>query len=510
MPDFNTTAPPKLERRQFDGPPNRRPAGLTASVLSVALIFLSACETTKSEYAPPVQVPAQFSESGETALPDKWWVSLNDPVLNEMMEQALAGNLSIRSAWDRLMQAEAEAKKARADLLPTLDGDAGISGTRKKATATTGGRTITSTSDLSLGFSSSYEVDLWGSVRSSRDAEAYDLQASGEDLKTAAITLSSEVAATWYQLVEKYGQIDLLNDQADTNRRVLEVITLRFRRGQADAANVLQQRQLVESRRGDRIVAESQARVLEHKLSILMGHPPRGLEIPRINALAILPALPDTGVPADLVQRRPDIRKAYFNVMAADRRTAVAVADRFPKLTLTANVNTSGEYVRDLFSNWLGTLAGGLAAPLFDAGKRKAEVERTRAVTAEALHGYGQTVLDSLQEVEDALAQEMNQRRYIASLEQQIDLSEQALERLRDTYISGNGDYLSVLDALLTDQNLARTLLQAQRELIEFRVDLCKAIGGGWELPRPQSPAMATKRQNPPEEERAAGPNQGV
>lgn len=478
--------------------------------MSVALAVLAACETTQSDYAPPVSVPEGFSKSGSSVLPDRWWLSLNDPVLDELMDQALSGNLNIRSAWDRLFQAEAEVRKAGAGLFPTLDADAGISGTRKTASVSSGGRDSSSAADLSLGLSSSYEVDLWGRVRSGRDAEEFDLRASEEDLKTTAITLSSEVAATWYQLVEEYGQIDLLNDQADTNRRVLEVITLRFRRGQADAADVIQQRQLIESNRGDRILAESRARVLEHKLSILLGLPPRELEVPRINALVTLPDLPETGVPADLVRRRPDIRKAYFNVLAADRRTAVAVADRFPKLTLTADVGTSGEYVRDLFNNWLGTLAAGLTAPLFDAGERKAEVARTRAVTSEALHDYGQTVLDSLQEVEDALVQEANQRTYIASLEQQIDLSEQALERIRDTYISGTGDYLSVLDALLTDQNLARTLLEAQRELIEFRVDLCRALGGGWQLPRPAAPAAAGKAEKTRNWERVSLTEQGA
>jgi outer membrane protein, multidrug efflux system len=497
----------RTARRSVGAQMNMRGLWMLLAV-SAALLLLAACETTKSDYAPPVRVPEKFSESGGAALPEKWWISLEDPVLDELMDQALAGNLGIRSAWDRLVQAEAELKKAGSGLLPTLDGDAGVSGTRKTVSTSTG-RNATTTTDLSLGLSSSYEVDLWGRVSSGRDAEEFDLRASEEDLKTAAITLSSEVAQTWYQLVEKYGQIDLLNDQADTNKRVLEVITLRFRRGQADAGNVIQQRQLIESNRGDRVIAESQARVLEHKLSILLGLPPRDLEVPRINALVMLPGLPDTGVPADLVRRRPDIRKAYFTVLAADQRTAVAVADRFPKLTLSANVGTSGEYVRDLFNNWLGTLAGGLVAPLFDAGKRKAEVERTRAVTSEALHNYGQTVLDSLQEVEDALVQEENHRTYISSLEQQIELSEQALERIRDTYISGSGDYLSVLDALLTDQNLARTLLQAQRELIEYRVDLCKALGGGWQLPRPSS-AITSSEGEVPNGQQARRPDQGV
>lgn len=457
--------------------------------------LVSACQTTENDYTPPVQLPAQFTESGEAALPDEWWRSFDDPVLDELIEQALAGSLTIRAAWDRLAQARATATKAGASLFPTLDGEAGASRQRQKAivSSTNSRQRVTSATDLSLGLVGSYEVDLWGELRSSRDAARFDLNASEEDLKTAAITLSAEVAVIWYQMIEQYGQIDLLLSQAETNEKVLEVVTLRFRRGQVQATDVLRQRQLVESNRGDLILAETKAQVLGHQLAILLGRTPTALDVPRVNALMTLPDLPDTGIPADLVNRRPDIRKAYFDVLAADRRTAAAVADRFPRLTLTARTTTSGEDLRDLFDNWLASLAANLVAPLFDAGERKAEVERTRAVTSQALNEYGQTVLESLGEVEDALIQEANQRTYIASLEKQIELSDQAVERVRDTYISGGEDYLRVLDALLTIQSLERTYLEAQRQLIEFRIDLCRALGGGWEITAPDGSILATQ-----------------
>lgn len=467
----------------------RRTFRITAVACLAAVA--SACQTIGTDTRPPVVLPAGFAATGTATLPDKWWRSFDDPVLDDLVEGALADNLSIRSAWDRLVQAEAAARKAGADLLPSLDGEAGLSGTRKKAVNTAGRRVVSSASDLSLGLSSSYEADLWGGIASTRDAARLDAGASVEDLKTAAITLSSDVARTWYQLIEEYGQVDLLRRQLDTDEQVLEIVTLKFRRGQVTASDVLQQRQQVESKRGDLVVAEAQAKVLEHKLAILLGQPPNGLEIPKINALVTLPELPATGLPADLVQRRPDLRRAYFTVLAADRRTAAAIADRFPSLTLTARVDTSGEYVRDLFTNWLGSLAAGVVAPLFDAGRRAAEVERTRAVTSAALNDYGTAVLEALGEVEDALIQEANQRRYLSSLESQMDLADQAFQRIRDTYISGASDYVEVLNALLISQTLERTYLQAQRALIEYRIDLCRALGGGWEMIRPDGTGVA-------------------
>lgn len=475
----------------------RRTGALCRAARFVAVACLAftvaACQTTGLDSRPPVTLPATFSATGTAALPDKWWRSFDDPVLDDLIEAALADNLSIHSAWDRLVQAEATARKAGASLLPTLDGEAGLSGKREKGLNTAGRRVVGSTSDLSLGLSSSYEADLWGGISSTRDAARLDANATEEDLKTAATTLASDVAKTWYQLTETYGQIDLLSRQLATDEQVLEIVTLKFRRGQVTASDVLQQRQQVESKRGDLVIAESSARVLEHKLAILLGKAPTSLEIPQINALVTLPDLPGTGLPADLVRRRPDLRKAYFAVLAADRRTAAAIADRFPSLTLTARVETSGEYVRDLFTNWLGSLAAGLVAPLFDAGERAAEVERTRAVTSEALNDYGTAVLEALGEVEDALVQEANQRRYLTSLESQIELADQAFQRIRDTYIGGAADYIEVLNALLTSQTLERTYLQAQRQLIEYRVDLYRALGGGWEMTRPEGTGVAAE-----------------
>lgn len=467
-----------------------------AAVVGLAAV-VAACQTTRIDARPPVALPGAFSAGGAAALPDKWWRSFGDPVLDELIEEALAGNLSVHAAWDRLVQAEATARKAGADLWPGLDGEAGLSGTRKSAPNAAGRQTVTSTSDLSVGLSSRYEADLWGGIASARDAARLDADASAEDLKTAAITLSSDIAKSWYQLIEKHGQIELLRRQLDTDEQLLEIVTLKFRRGQVMASDVLQQRQQVEAKRGELILAEAQARVLEHKLAILLGKAPAAIEIPHVNALLTLPELPNTGLPADLVRRRPDLRKAYFAVLAADRRTAAAIADRFPSLTLTARLETSGEYVRDLFTNWLGSLAAGMVAPLFDAGRRAAEVERTRAVTAAALNDYGTAVLEALGEVEDALVQEAGQRRYLGSLESQIELADQAFQRIRDTYIGGAADYVAVLNAVQSSQSLERTYLEAQRRLIEYRVDLCRALGGGWDMTRPQDAGVAAEAGRP-------------
>jgi outer membrane protein, multidrug efflux system len=458
----------------------RRPR-TQALLLAILAILLSGCSLANHELKTPLAVPEQFSESGSSPLPDKWWLSFEDPVLSGLIDQALTNNFDLKTAWDRLSQAEALARSAGADLYPAIDAEAGASRTRLREAGQT-----SSSRDYSLGLVAGYELDLWGRIRSIRDAAAFDARSSAEDLQTAALTLSAQVAGTWYQLVEQYGQLEVLGEQIVTNGQVLELVTLQFRTGQVGIADVLQQRQLVESNRGEKIQVVTQVKVLEHQLAILLGYPPDHSVAPRVAALLDLPPMPETGLPAELIRHRPDIRSAFYSVLAADSDVAAAIADRFPRLSLTVGVDTSGEHTRDLFDNWLATLAANLVAPIIDGGLRRAEVDRTRAAASEALNSYGQTILDALGEVEDALVQEQHQRDFIASLDKQLVLAGQVIERIRDRYLKGTADYQRVLDALLSQQQLQRSILAAKRDLVQDRIDLCRALGGGWELERPE------------------------
>jgi NodT family efflux transporter outer membrane factor (OMF) lipoprotein len=446
--------------------------------LLVVLAGLAASCTLQPASAPvPVQVPEKFSTSGEAPLPARWWRGFDDPVLDNLVDRALADNFSLKTAWDRLAQAEALARQTGAGLFPSLEAGADVSRTRSRQNGTS------ATNDsFSLDVQLSYELDLWGRIRSTRDAARLDARASAMDLRTAALTLSAEVADTWYQLVEQYGQLDLLAAQRQANEQVLELVTLQFRTGQVGAEDVLQQRQLLESLRGEQAQAAAEARVLEHQLSVLLGLAPGTFKPERINLLPSLPPLPATGLPADLVTRRPDVHRARFAALAADRRLTAAVADRLPQLSLAARAATSGSSASDLFHNWLTSLAANLTAPLLDGGRRRAEVDRTRAVRSERVHDYGQAILTALQEVEDALVREQRQAEVIASLDRQLQLAGQVIERVRDRYTQGGESYQRVLGALLSRQALQRKRLTAARNRIGYRIALCRALAGGWEM----------------------------
>jgi NodT family efflux transporter outer membrane factor (OMF) lipoprotein len=419
-------------------------------------------------------LPAHFSATGTEVPAEQWWTSFDDPILNELVVQAFSGNPGLQAAWARLTQAEAVARRVGAALAPTLDASGRAAHLRNGE-----GGTTRSTDTVFFGLAAAYEVDLWGRIRSERDAAVLDAVASREDIQAAAQTLAARVASTWFQLVEQYGQLELLDRQLRTNEQILELVTMRFRRGQVGAADVLQQRELIEANHGQQAQVKAQAGVLTHALAILRGLPPDRAVAARIAVLPELPTLPETGVPAELIRRRPDLVSASNRVMAADQRTASALAERFPRLSLSARLESESSRSADLFANWLANLAGNLSGPLLDGGRRQAEADRTAAAAKEALHLYGQTVLVALAEVEDALVREEGQRQFLFRLVRQLEIAELVTERVRYRYLRGTEEYLRVLNALLTQQVLERNRLTAHRQLLQERIDLCRALGGG-------------------------------
>lgn len=447
-------------------------------ILAVALIMmLSSCVQVTKRDQEPLDLPDQFSGQGQATLQPDWWLTFNDEGLTRAIDTALAGNFNLLAAHDRLKQADATARKAGAAKYPELDG-------RGVARETWTSREETnSTTDLSLDLAASYEVDLWGRVRSRAEAALLDAEAREADLQTAAITITSEIGTIWYQIAEIRKEQELVLEQRLLNEKILEIISAQFRAGQVGVADVMQQKQLIERNNGELIVLKVRLQTLEQRLAILLGLMPGSSSLPVPEDLVELPPLPSTGLPADLLVRRPDIRSAYLSLLASDQRVAEAVANKFPTLSLSADVSTGGEQASDIFNNWLSSLAANLVGPIFDGGFRQAEVDRTQAQASERFHLYGQTVLEAIGEVETALILEQEQKQLIDNLEIRLDLAQATVERVGDRYRQGIQDYERVLTALLSFQGLQTDLLRARQELIDYRIGLYRSLGGRIDLP---------------------------
>ncbi len=452
------------------------------TLILIVLLMGVACSVNIKPVVSPVTLPNKFSATGFSKQPDKWWDSLNDPALNLLCEQALSGSFSLATAFDRLAQARAIAKKSGADLVPQVNASLSVAKSTRDSFAS---------NDLGFGVAASYEVDLWGRIRSAKNSALLDANAAEEDVFSAAISLTAEVATVWYKLTEQRLQLQLLDKQIEINENNVTLVKVKFNGAQASAADVFQQQQLLESVIGSRFNVISAISVLENQLDVLLGESPKTLAIPNGGKFPKLAALPDTGLSLNLMQRRPDVRKAYFTIQAADQRIASAIAERFPKLSLSASTEVSSPNLQSLFNNWLATVTGNLVLPLIDGQRRVAEVERNRAVAAEALNNYGVVILEAVKEVENALVQERQQRLFVDNMERQVELARQSSSIIKLRYINGVSDFLRVLSAMLSQQSLERNLLQSQQQLIQYRIDLYRALAGKFSFTNIRAAAQA-------------------
>jgi len=444
------------------------------AITLLVLVTLAGCASRPDTAKVPPEFPAGFSRTGQQPISEFWWQSFNDTQLNGLVNRALEDNLSLRASYQRLLQARATATQQAAGLFPSLDASLGAERDETENTRS---------DSFSAGLSASYEVDLWGRVQSLTEAEELRAWASQADYHAAAVSLSGEITNTWFQLVEQRGQRQLALSQLETNHNLLTLIETRFAAGQSGSADVLRQRQLVSSSRERVNNIEGEIGVLKNQLSALLGQAPGQAPLPEGERLPELPPLPETGVPADLVQRRPDIQQAWRLVRAADKDLAAAISNRFPRFSLDASVTSRADDASDLFDNWLATLAGNLMMPLIDGGQRRAEVTRSEAVLEERVLQYRETVLTAIQEVEDALVRERQQRQRMDSLEQQIGMAEASYRQLRTRYLNGAVSYIEVLNALQDQQDLQRTRLTARQQLLTARVALYRALAGSIESP---------------------------
>ena len=448
--------------------------------LILALVPLSCTFLPEREEPLPPEVPERFSkENGKPSPHQLWWEDFGSAELNRLVTEAFEGSFDLRQAEARLRQARATAVIAGGNLYPEVNLEAAAGATRAR-TGDSDNRVTATTENYSLGLAASYEIDLWGRVRSTANEADVLVLASGADLDAARITLAAEVTDRWLSIVELKSQLELVHRQLKSNRTYLELVLLRQRKGLATALAVFQQDQIVAGTESLIPLLDSQLATTRYELAVLLGRPPRskiGLTADQIPEVS---PLPEIGLPSQLLENRPDIRAAYFRLESSDWGVSAARANRLPALALTASVGYRSVEFSDLFDNWFAGFAGALLAPLIDGGRRSAEADRVLAVSEEKLAFYRETVLNGFKEVEDALIREKKQTDYIGSLGKQLTAAKNALSEALLRYRKGDIEYLDVLASLTSVQSLERGMLSARRDLLLFRVALYRALGARW------------------------------
>jgi NodT family efflux transporter outer membrane factor (OMF) lipoprotein len=428
-------------------------------------------------------MPEAYSEAeGEgSAAQDvgRWWERFGDERLNAFMEEAFRQNLDLAQAYERLRQAQAAARITGSSRSPLLNikGSAG----RARQAGPLGAATQDS---YGLSAAASYEIDLWQKLKSGTDAAHLDALALRADVKALYISFSARLADLYYLALEQRAQLELSDRTIEAFQDTLERVERRYREGLVAALDVYQSRQNLAAARAQRPVFKSTLDVTLHELAVLLGRFP-GKEISGADGeLPEAPAFP-VGIPSQLLTRRPDIEAALLRLEAKDKRVGAAVADRFPSFNLVGGYGGASEKLRSVLDspNIFWNLLVQAAQPVLDGGRRKAEVERSEAVFGEALAGYQQAVLRAFQEVEDAFSKSRATQERILMLKEGVAAAESALRLALDRYLQGLGDYLPVLTAQQRFYDSKSALLAAERQLISDRIQLARALGGGWAEP---------------------------
>lgn len=446
------------------------------------LLYGCAAFEPQSRTGPPLELPDTFElyTEGEPGT-DTWWQAFESPELNGFVTEAITQNFDIQTAWARLRQAEAVARQTGAKRLPSVNYELGAGKSRiQTKTSDNASARITEQESWNVGLAASYEVDLWGRVGAEQKAEVIYTEAAREDLDAAAVTVAGEVVNAWLDIITIRREAAIFREQIQTNEILLKLQKSRFANGLAKGLDVYQQEEaLAAAKSGVPLLVLAEKQLL-NRLALLMGRSSsQELQIGQDTLPDLMP-FPLTGLPTDLLASRPDVRSAGLRLRSADWEVSAAKANRLPSLSLSASATFSSGSVDLLFDNWIATLAASITGPLFDAGRRKAEVDRTRAVVEERLANYAKTVAQAIKEVEDNIIAEKQQGEYLVLLKDQLKATRLTLKSAGLQYQNGQSNYLSYLVAWNSVQNLERQIVSQEATLIKNRVGLYRAVGGDW------------------------------
>ena len=450
----------------------------TAAILMVMFIITGCSILSPMINKAEIEIPGSYS-SGETDPSPpigRWWEKFGDDKLNALMKESFQHNLDIAQAYERLQQSMTTVRIVNSSRGINLNIEG--SGGRARQPGITGA----STDDTySLSAAASYEIDLWGKLKSRTEASRYDALASEQDLTSLYISISAQLADLYYLAVEQRAQLSLTDTTIASFQDTLKRVGRRYREGLVPAIDFYQSQQNLSSAKAQRPVFESRLAVTLNAISILVGRFPDRTIGGTVEDLSNGPDF-DAGLPSQLLTNRPDIRAAYLRIKASDERIAAAIADRFPSFNLVGSYGGSSNEVSSVLDspNIFWNILVQAAQPVLDGGRRKAEVDRTESVFRENLANYHKTVLDAFKDVEDALVNISSSQERIRMLNETVFASDSSLRLALDRYMQGLTDYLPVLTEQVRNATAKSNLIAARRQLISERIQLARAIGGNW------------------------------
>lgn len=469
--------------------PSSAPIRLLA--LLSAAVALGGCTAGPDYVRPSVAAPAGYKEAGtwKTAEPQAadssqpWWAAFGDPLLDQLIADAQRANQNIRQAEAAYRQAEALADQARSAFYPAVSASLGA-GRARSSNSNGGPREVGS---FSAGLSASWVPDLWGSVRRAVEAGESAVQASGDDLAAARLSIQAALAQDYLQLRIVDQQRDLYASTVAAYTRSLNLTQAQYRVGVALRSDVALAESQLATAQAQGIDLGVQRSQLEHAIAVLTNRPPADFSIAaappgRPFDANRLPAVP-FGLPSELLERRPDIAAAERRVAAANAQIGVARAAYYPSLLLSASGGFGATAVASLFDapSRVWSLGSSLAQSVFDGGLRRARDAQAVAVYDQTVAQYRQTVLNGFQQVEDNLAALRLLDEESAVQDRAVQAAQLAERLALSQYRAGTATYLSVVTAQQLSLGNQRTAVQLRGRQLAASVGLVTSTGGGWD-----------------------------
>jgi NodT family efflux transporter outer membrane factor (OMF) lipoprotein len=461
-------------------------AKIMMPVVILVLSGLFACKAVGPDYVPPpMEVPPELTGeihnpvSGKPVYPEalaNWWSAFDDPVLARLIARALDGGLDIKQALARIDEARARRGLSLAEYYPDLDATGSAS------------RSRSSSGDIreafSAGFDTGWEIDVFGGVRRSVAAAEANLEAAEAGFNDICVSLAAETAVNYVEARTLEARLNIARANLAVQSETFELVSFRFEAGLANELSFNQARYQVENTRAGIFALEAALEAAKNRLAVLTGRPPGAVHALMQDTFEIpkAPQLYASGIPADFLRRRPDIRKAERDLAAQSERIGVATAGLYPRFTLSGAIGFESGAADDLFNagSRFWRVGPGVSWKVFDAGAVRRNIEIQSAVENQYLIAYEQSVLNALEEVKNAMTACVQDQLQQESLARAVAAARRAEELAREYYLAGMADFSEVLEAQRSVLNFESQLAQATGAVATDLIQLYKALGGGW------------------------------
>ena len=445
----------------------------------VALLAISLSITTTGcvsnlsmQPLPKIELIDRFSESGSEPAPPSWWEHFSIAEINRIVSLALRENQDIHAARFNYMAAIESVAAEQGTYIP----DMGLELSQQTLTQANGSQKSI-TASLTGG---AYELDLWGRIGATIDSAKMMAESQLWHLHSLALQIAELAVIYSLRYIAITQKIELQETQIQTNQTLYESMTARLGMGQIKQSDLLRQQQLVLDGKEKLIRLRQEKANITTTLANITSQM-RGRLVEEVKLNHKLPAankMISTEIPSTVIARRPDVQAMLAQLKAANYDIAIAVSERFPRISLSASRSSEANSASKLFENWSTNLMANLVGPLIDGGTRRAEVRRRRALFRKQVHTYTKAVINAVNEIEDLLATEIYLTEALSEIKSQLAASQMVLEQLRLEYLNGVSDFFEYLSAIEQLQSLEQRRIDTELSLLETRAALLRSMSG--------------------------------